>query len=113
MPSLSIRIDLDPARRIGPGKIALLEAIKAHGSISAGGRAMGMSYKRAWELVDEIGKLCGKPVVASQTGGKHGGGARLTPLGLSLILLYRDVERAAMEAASPHLEALRREIEEV
>lgn len=108
MPSLSIRIDLDSDRRIGPGKIALLEQIREHGSISAGGRAMDMSYKRAWELVDEIGEVCGKPVVASRTGGARGGGATLTPFGEALIEHYRQLEHDVMKAAKPHLRALER-----
>ncbi|HXB79732.1 MAG TPA: LysR family transcriptional regulator, partial [Bradyrhizobium sp.] len=58
LPSLSVRIDLDGIGRIGPGKILLLEQIRSHGSISAAGRAMNMSYKRAWDLVDEINHLC-------------------------------------------------------
>ena len=56
LPSLSVRIDLDAEGRIGPGKIQLLENIHACGSISAAGRAMDMSYKRAWDLVDEINR---------------------------------------------------------
>src|SRR6476661_1840798 len=58
LPSLSVRIDLDPEGRIGPGKIQLLENIHTCGSISAAGRAMDMSYKRAWDLVDEINRIC-------------------------------------------------------
>ncbi|HMN71293.1 MAG TPA: winged helix-turn-helix domain-containing protein [Rhodoblastus sp.] len=110
MPSLSIRIDLDPDRRIGPGKIALLEQIREHGSISAGGRALDMSYKRAWDLVEEIGEVCGKPVVASRTGGPRGGGATLTPFGEALIEHYRQLERDVMKAAQPHLRALKRDM---
>ena len=74
LPSLSLRIDLDPEGRIGPGKILLLENIRACGSISAAGRAMDMSYKRAWDLVDEINRVCRQPAVERQTGGKNGGG---------------------------------------
>ena len=58
LPTLSVRIDLDTEGRIGPGKIQLLENIQACGSISAAGRAMDMSYKRAWDLVDEINRIC-------------------------------------------------------
>ena len=63
LPSLSVRIDLDTEGRIGPGKIALLENIREHGSISAAGRAMDMSYKRAWDLVDEINRICRQAAV--------------------------------------------------
>lgn len=109
MASLSIRIDLDPQGRIGPGKINLLEAIARTGSISAAGRAMEMSYRRAWDLVDELGQIFGQPVVVSQTGGKHGGGARLTPFGEELVARYRAIEALAARAAKAHLEFLQGE----
>lgn len=111
MPSLSLRIQLDPEGRIGPGKIALLENIATHGSISAAGRAMEMSYRRAWELVEELNVLFGKPVVERQVGGRNGGGAQLTPLGEALILRFRAVEQAATQAAADHLAALQAEID--
>jgi molybdate transport system regulatory protein len=95
VPSLSIRIDLDTERRIGPGKITLLEAIHSFGSISAAGRAIGMSYKRAWDLVEEINRICGRPAVEGQKGGRHGGGARLTPFGLDLVAHYRMIAQSA------------------
>lgn len=110
LPHLSIRIDLDPDGRIGPGKIELLEQIRAQGSISAAGRAMQMSYKRAWDLVDEITRICGRDVVKRQTGGKDGGGASLTPLGESLIERYRRIEKAAIDAARADLIALRSDV---
>lgn len=108
MASLSIRIDLDPEGRIGPGKIELLEAIARTGSISAAGRAMDMSYRRAWDLVDEFGQIFGQPVVASRAGGHKGGGATLTPLGEELIARYRMIQHSATTAARPHLEALQK-----
>ena len=111
MASLSLRIDLDPGGRIGPGKIELLERIAAFGSISAAGRSMDMSYRRAWELVDDLNAIFGKPVVERQTGGRRGGGARLTDLGLALVTRFRAVERAATEAAADHLAALQVEVE--
>ncbi|HEY4204642.1 MAG TPA: winged helix-turn-helix domain-containing protein [Xanthobacteraceae bacterium] len=109
-PSLSVRIDLDSDSRIGPGKIQLLENIDSCGSISAAGRAMEMSYKRAWDLVDEINRICGQAAVARQTGGKHGGGAALTPFGASLVERYRRIERAALVAAKKDLASLRSDI---
>ena len=111
MPSLSLRINLDPEGRIGPGKIELLEQIAAFGSISAAARGMDMSYKHAWDLIEEMNALFGKPVIAAQTGGKRGGGAQLTPLGLSVISRYRAIERAAISAAESHIKALQAEIE--
>jgi molybdate transport system regulatory protein len=110
LPSLSVRIDLDGDARIGPGKIQLLENIKACGSISAAGRAMEMSYKRAWDLVDEINRICRQAAVERQTGGKNGGGAVLTPFGVSLVARYRKIERDAASAARKELQALRSEI---
>src|SRR5467141_3241265 len=106
LPSLSVRIDLDAEGRIGPGKIQLLEKIREFGSISAAGRAMDMSYKRAWDLVDEINRICRQAAVERQTGGKNGGGAVLTPFGMSLIARYRKIERSAASAARKELEAL-------
>jgi len=110
LPSLSVRIDFDGDGRLGPGKIQLLESIAACGSISAAGRAMDMSYKRAWDLVDEINRMCGRAAVERQTGGKHGGGATLTAFGASLIERYRRIERAAASAARKDLASLRADI---
>jgi molybdate transport system regulatory protein len=110
MARLSIRIDFGPDLRVGPGKIQLLEEIAALGSIAAGGRALHMSYRRAWELIEDLNKTFGKPVVESKSGGKKGGGATLTPLGLALITRYRAMERAAASATEAHLDALKREI---
>lgn len=111
MPSLSLRIDLDPDGRIGPGKIDLLENIAATGSISAGARAMDMSYKHAWDLVEEMNQIFGKPVVAAQTGGRRGGGATLTPMGQALVTRFRAIEKAAAKAAASNMKALQAEID--
>jgi molybdate transport system regulatory protein len=111
-PSLSVRIDIDAGGRIGPGKIELLETIHRSGSISAAGRAMEMSYKRAWDLVDEMNMLFGRPLVAAQTGGKHGGGASLTPFGTTVVTRFRAIESAALAAAAPHLAVLQAELDE-
>src|SRR4051812_48687049 len=101
MPSLSLRVNLDPDGRIGPGKIELLEQIAAFGSISAAARGMKMSYKHAWDLVEDMNKLFGKPLVAAQTGGKRGGVAQLTPIGLAVVSRFRAIERAAHSVAQP------------
>jgi len=110
---LTFRIDFEGGDRLGPGKIALLERIREHGSISAAARAMDMSYRRAWLLIEELNGIFGQPVVESRSGGKKGGGATLTPLGLSLISRYRAMERAAAAATEPHLAALAEEIRAV
>ena len=100
---LSIRIDLDGGCRIGPGKVRLLELIEATGSISAAGRAMAMSYRRAWLLVESLNTSFREPVVAAQSGGRHGGGAQLTTFGRDLVACYRAIEREAAAAADRHL----------
>ena len=110
LPTLSVRIDLKTEGRIGPGKIRLLENIQRCGSISAAGRAMDMSYKRAWDLVDEINRLCRQAAVERQIGGKNGGGAVLTPFGTSLVARYRKIERDAANAARKDLRALQTDI---
>jgi molybdate transport system regulatory protein len=107
---LSIRIDLTNGDRIGPGKIALLEAIKTSGSISAAARRIDMSYRRAWLLVEEINAALKAPAVAAATGGKRGGGATITPVGEEVITLYRAIERSAHESATKEFRAVERVI---
>ena len=106
MPTLSVRIDLDGGERIGPGKIALLRAIDETGSISAAGRRLDMSYRRAWKLIEELNDSFTEPVVESQTGGKSGGGARLTELGKNVVAHYTAIDTASQRAATRNLSAL-------
>lgn len=106
MPVLSLRIDFEGGGRLGPGKARLLECIAQTGSISAGARAMGMSYKRAWDLVEETARLAGAPVVETRAGGAQGGGARLTAAGEELLATFRAIEEAAAGAAAPLIEKL-------
>jgi molybdate transport system regulatory protein len=108
MARLSIRIDMLPEGRLGPGKILLLERIAEHGSIAAAGRSMQMSYRRAWELVAETASFFGSAVVEAQPGGRMGGKAVLTPLGQDIVRRYRAAERAATLAVSRELMALQR-----
>lgn len=103
---LTLRLDF-PGGRLGPGKIELLEAIERTGSISGGGRAMKMSYRRAWMLVDELNRIFGSPAVEAQPGGAHGGGARLTQLGQEIVHHYRAIEAGTLASGSASLEALR------
>jgi molybdate transport system regulatory protein len=97
---LSIRIDLANGKRIGPGKVALLEAISKEGSISGAARSLDMSYRRAWLLVDEINTSLSEPAVAAATGGQRGGGATLTPTGEQIISLYRAIEDHARTSSN-------------
>jgi molybdate transport system regulatory protein len=103
---LSIRIDLASGDRIGPGKIALLEAIRSTGSISAAARSLGMSYRRAWLLVEEINDALRTPAVAAETGGRRGGGANVTAAGERVVDLYRAIETHARSAAGGEFRAI-------
>jgi molybdate transport system regulatory protein len=103
--TLWLRLDFADGR-VGPGKIALLEAIAEAGSISAAARSLGMSYRRAWELVAELNQIFTAPVVERVTGGSGGGGARLTELGEALLVGFREIEATASRAAAAHLRRL-------
>ncbi|WP_414695490.1 winged helix-turn-helix domain-containing protein [Pedomonas sp.] len=83
---------------MGPGKADLLDAIDTHGSISAAGRALGMSYRRTWLLVDTMNRCWREPLVDTAAGGPHGGGARLSPLGRQVLQRFRTIERKMAEA---------------
>lgn len=104
---LFLRVFLTDAAMIGPGKAALLDGIARHGSISAAGREMGMSYKRAWGLVETMNAMFAAPVVDSIRGGPGGGGAALTETGQAVLALYRRIEADAAAAAAPALAELR------
>ncbi|MEN9894777.1 MAG: hypothetical protein RIR97_629 [Pseudomonadota bacterium] len=88
-----LRIDMAGPDRLGRGKIMLLEEIIRTGSISAAGRAMDMSYRRAWMLVDALNRMFAFPVVESRHGGKQGGGAVVTDFGLELVARFRHMEK--------------------
>ena len=103
---LTVRVDFGADRALGPGKIRLLEAIGKTGSISRAGRALGMSYRRAWLLIDDMNRCFRAAVVVTQPGGVKGGGAELTPFGVALIENYRAIEAQAAAAAMPRLQAL-------
>lgn len=106
--SLHLRIDFGGERSIGPGKVRLLELINETGSISAAGRALAMSYRQAWLLVDELNRMFREPVVTAQTGGGGGGGTSVTETGNDIVRLYRDMERRASGAAALELRSLAR-----
>jgi len=107
-PHLSIRLDLTDEDRIGPGKIELLEAIRDTGSISAGARKIGMSYRRAWLLVEAVNNALEKPAVSAVMGGRQGGGAALTPVGEQIIEIYRSIEAIARKSAKSEFQAVGR-----
>jgi molybdate transport system regulatory protein len=92
--------------KLGPGKIQLLEAIQEHGSISAAARSMGMAYRHAWELVDDLNRCFQSPVVAASTGGRAGGGAEVTRFGEELIRRFHSMEKATRRAIGRELAAL-------
>jgi len=108
---LTIRLDFSAGRRLGAGKVALLEAIEKAGSISAAGRAHEMSYRRAWLLVDELNSYFRQPVVVTRLGGTGGGTAVVTTLGQSVIRAYRameqNAERMVRRRSAPLLAQLR------
>lgn len=99
---LTLRLDFPDLGRLGPGKVRLLELIVELGSISAAGRQMGMSYRRAWQLVDELNTIFGS-VVTTQQGGTRGGGAGLTQTGKDIVRAYRAIEKKAQKAAAAEI----------
>ena len=105
-PRLRLRIVLGPGAMLGPGKAELLERIHDSGSISAAGRQMGMSYKRAWMLVEEMNAAFAAPLVDSARGGPGGGGAKLTATGSSVLRHYHAITAAAAQAGAADLAAL-------
>lgn len=96
---VTIRLEYRDGSRIGHGKVALLEAIGAEGSIAGAARRLSMSYPRALVLLRQMETLVGGPVVARSAGGLRGGGAVLTPEGTAIVVRYRAIERSALEAA--------------
>jgi molybdate transport system regulatory protein len=99
-PAIRFRIDFTDNVNLGPGKIALLEAIKSTGSISDAARALGMSYRRAWILIDSVKQGFSEAVIVSASGGKGGGGARVTAFGDSLIDQYRMLPRVIARSSA-------------
>lgn len=112
-PSLRIRIVFGADEMIGPGKAELLERIDRCGSIAAAGREMGMSYKRAWELVGTLNTMFRDPVVESKRGGPRGGGAVLTAAGREVLDLYRVFEHEAAKAGAARLKNLQSRLKDI
>lgn len=102
-----LRVVLTDKAYVGPGRADLLEGIARTGSISAAGKAMGMSYKRAWGLVQALNEGFGRPLVETARGGAAQGGAVLTPLGEEVLARYRAMGRATEAAIADDVAALR------
>jgi molybdate transport system regulatory protein len=107
-PVIRIRLVLRDGIALGPGKADLLAAIDERGSIAAAGRSMGMSYQRAWSLVDELNHCFRAPLVEVSRGGADRGGARLTAVGRDVLATYRTVEKKAAATCASELEKLGR-----
>ena len=105
---LFLRLELGPEIAIGPGKADLLAGIAETGSIAAAARRMGMSYKRAWLLVEAMNGFFREPLVIAARGGRGAGGARLTKEGEAVLEAYRSLQRTAEAAAAPHARTIAR-----
>ena len=107
---LYLRVDFGEHGALGPGKTRLMELIAETGSISAAGRAMGMSYRRAWQLVEALNAAYKEPVVTTAIGGQKGGGARVTPHGRRLVAQFRAMEGKASAAIAAELKRYARHL---
>jgi molybdate transport system regulatory protein len=105
-PLLIMRIDFPEGWRLGRGKMEILDRIKTEGTISGAGRAMNMSYRRAWLLIDEMNRMFSTPVVVTQRGGKDGGKAIVTDFGEELLGRFRQMEQRARESAQADIDWL-------
>lgn len=105
-PHLRLRVILSPGAHIGPGKADLLQGVRETGSIAAAGRRMGMSYKRAWRLMEAMNECFAEPLTIATKGGRAGGGARLTIRGEAVLACFRRIEAGAARAAKRDLAAL-------
>lgn len=105
-PRLFLRIDFADGRKLGPGKITLLEAIRVHGSILSAAKAIGMSYRRAWLLIDELDRMFEEKVIITYPG-RRGAGTEVTAFGARLIALYRASERQAAKATRAAVDELK------
>jgi molybdate transport system regulatory protein len=106
-PLIRFRIDFSEGLHLGPGKVELLEGIKAHGSVSEAARSMCLSYRRAWLLLDSVNQSFKVPATINSVGGRGGGGAKITEFGILLIERYREVERKLNVVADEYLKEIR------
>jgi molybdate transport system regulatory protein len=109
-PNIRFRIDFAEDANLGPGKIALLEGIKVRGSLSDAARALGLSYRRAWLLLDSLNKSFDTPATLSAVGGTGGGGATVTPFGLLLIERYRALESQIRDISDVYLKDIEQRV---
>ena len=112
MARIRIRIYFGDGHSVGPGKVQLLEAVRELGSISAAARSMGMAYRHAWEMIDDMNQCFRSGVVTGTSGGRAGGGATLTPFGEEVVKRFRAMEKRARKAMARDVEALNREVAE-
>ena len=110
---LRLRLVFGEGAMLGPGKAELLERIRDTGSISAAGRQMKMSYKRAWSLVEDLNATFRAPLVDSTRGGLSGGGAKLTEAGVAVLTHFRNLEATVFEAGAEPIAALRAMVSDV
>ncbi|MGA7329917.1 MAG: LysR family transcriptional regulator [Rhodomicrobium sp.] len=104
--AIVVRIRLGRKGFLCHGKVRLMESIDEHGSISAAARAMDMTYRQAWKLIDAVNALFDGPVISAKAGGSHGGGASLTELGRDVVRRYRNVEKTAALIAAGEMAQL-------
>lgn len=100
------RVDFTDACSLGPGKIELLESIQRTGSLRQAAQALGMSYRRAWLLLDGLNRSFSEPASTASIGGQGGGGVTLTPFGLEIIRCYRAAAQAIESAARQELQPI-------
>jgi molybdate transport system regulatory protein len=108
---IRLRVDFGPTASIGPGKVALLEHIDRVGSISQAARELGLSYRRAWLLLDDLNHSFSEPVASASVGGVGGGGVQLTAFAKDLIKAYRDVEQDALHETRRRFTSLIKDVE--
>jgi molybdate transport system regulatory protein len=110
MTVIKIRIDFGEERYIGHGRIELLELIGEHGSIARAAKAMNMSYKRAWYLIDGFNGMFAEPLIERQHGGRGGGAATLTPFGAELVRQYRAMEAKSLRIFAKPLASIEKKL---
>jgi molybdate transport system regulatory protein len=108
-PAIRFRVELGREEAIGPGKIALLEQIGRGGSLSQAARDLGMSYRRAWQLLDSLNNCFSERVAVTAKGGRRGGGATLTAFGQRLIRTYREFDAEMQARAARHFRPILRQ----